>query len=171
MHLACGPCILRSWRATDLDALVRHADNPHIAENLRDRFPSPYTRSAGEAWLAMAAQMRPGTNFAIEVGGEAVGGIGLMPSSDIERIGAEVGYWLGESFWGRGIATAAVAGLSAHAFATFDLIRLFALPFADNLASRRVLEKAGYTLEGILRSSAIKNGRIRDQALYALLRG
>jgi RimJ/RimL family protein N-acetyltransferase len=170
MHLPCGPCTVRSWQPGDLDALVRHADNPRVAANLRDRFPSPYTRADGEAWLALAAQMRPETNFAVEAGGEAVGGIGLILGSDVERVSAEIGYWLGESVWGRGLATAAVAGLSQHAFAAFGLTRLFALPFAANGASRRVLEKAGYVLEGIMRRSAIKNGQIQDQALYALVR-
>jgi ribosomal-protein-alanine N-acetyltransferase len=170
MYLSCGPCILRSWQASDLDALLRHADNPRIAENMRDRFPSPYARADGEAWLALVAQARPEANFAIEVAGEAAGGIGLHLGSDIERVSAEVGYWLGESVWGRGIATAALIGLSEYAFPTFDLTRIFALPFADNRASRRVLEKAGYSLEGTLRRSAVKNGRIRDQVLYALVR-
>jgi ribosomal-protein-alanine N-acetyltransferase len=170
MHLPCGPCVVRSWQSSDLDSLVRHADNPRISDNLRDRFPSPYTRVEGEKWLAQASQLMPETNFAIESGGAVVGGIGILLGQDIERVSAEIGYWLGESVWGRGIATAAVVGLSRYALATFDLTRLFALPFADNLASRRVLEKSGYHLEGILRRSAIKNGQVRDQALYGLLR-
>jgi RimJ/RimL family protein N-acetyltransferase len=170
MQLLCGPCLIRSWKASDLDALVRHADNPRIAGNMRDRFPSPYTRDDGEVWLALAAQMQPETTFAIEVDGEAAGGIGLVLGSDIERVSAELGYWLGERLWGRGIATAAVIALSEYAFAPFGLTRLFAIPFAMNLASCRVLEKAGYTLEAILRRSAIKNGQIQDQALYSLVR-
>jgi ribosomal-protein-alanine N-acetyltransferase len=170
MHLPCGPCSIRSWQSSDLDALVHHANNPRIAQNMRDRFPSPYTRAAGEAWFALVAQLQPETNFAIEVDGEAAGGIGMILGKDIERVSAEIGYWLGESVWGRGIATAAVVGLSAYAFAHFDLTRLFAMAFADNTASRRVLEKAGYTFDCILRRSAIKNGQIRDQALYSLLR-
>jgi RimJ/RimL family protein N-acetyltransferase len=170
MHLPCGPCTVRSWQPGDLDALVRHGDNPRIAANMRDRFPSPYTRTDGEAWLALAAQMRPETSFAIELAGEAVGGIGLLLGHDIERVSAEIGYWLAQSVWGRGIATAAVVGLSEYAFHTFGLTRLFAIPFAGNFASRRVLEKAGFTLEAILRRSAIKNGQIQDQALYSLIR-
>src|SRR5207245_1449014 len=106
-----------------------------------------YTRADGEAWLALAAQSQPETNFAIEYDGEAVGGIGLRLGQDIERVTAEIGYWLGESVWGRGIATAALVGLTQYAFPTFNLTRVFALPFADNLASRRVLEKAGFALE------------------------
>src|SRR5262249_21994915 len=109
-------------------------------------------------------------HFAIEFQGEAVGGIGLKPGTDVERVSAEVGYWLGERVWGRGLATAAVRALVAHAFATTVLTRLFALPFADNAASRRVLEKAGFHLEGLLRKSAIKQGRIVDQTLYGCIR-
>jgi RimJ/RimL family protein N-acetyltransferase len=170
MHLSCGSCIVRSWQPGDLDAIVRHADNPAVAQNMRDAFPSPYTRADGEAWLALAAQSQPETNFAIEYAGEAVGGIGLHLGRDVERVSAEVGYWLGEGVWGRGITTAALVGMTEYAFTAFNLTRIFALPFADNLGSRRVLEKAGFMLEGILRRSAIKNGRIRDQALYALVK-
>jgi RimJ/RimL family protein N-acetyltransferase len=166
MHLPCGPCSLRSWRGDDLDALIRHADNPLVAAQLRDRFPHPYTRGDGEAWLAVAASMRPETSFVIEVEGELVGGMGLVLGHDIERVSAEVGYWLGERAWGRGYATAALTAFAPWAATTFGLTRLFAVPFAHNLASRRVLEKAGFTLVGILRRSAIKDGQVLDQALY-----
>jgi RimJ/RimL family protein N-acetyltransferase len=166
MHLPCGPCVVRSWRSDDLDALIRHADNPRVAEQLRDRFPQPYTRAAGEAWIAVASSMQPESSFVVEAGGELVGGIGLHLGSDIERVSAEVGYWLGESAWGRGLATAALKAFVPYALSTFGLTRLFAVPFAYNLASRRVLEKAGFTLVGILRRSAIKNGQVVDQALY-----
>src|SRR5262245_61235704 len=111
MLLNAGPCIVRPWRSDDLDALVRHADNAAIARNLRDLFPHPYTRSDGEAWLAIATAEDPYTDFAIEYHGEAVGGIGLKLGSDIERVSAEVGYWLGQSVWGRGLATAALLAL------------------------------------------------------------
>lgn len=170
MEIDLGLCRIRSWRRTDLASLVRNADNRRIWLNLRDMFPSPYTEEAGRQWLAHATAASPETNFAIEVERAAVGGIGFIPGRDVERISAEVGYWLGEAYWGRSIATAAVGALSEFAFANFDLHRLFALPFAGNLASRRVLEKAGYTLEAILRTSAIKEGRIVDQALYGRTR-
>jgi RimJ/RimL family protein N-acetyltransferase len=170
MHLDCGPCVVRSWRAEDLDALLRHADNPKVAANMRDRFPHPYTREAGAGWLAIALTMRPETAFVIEHGGELVGGIGVHLNQDVERVSAEVGYWLGEAVWGRGLATAALAGFSRYAFEAFDLTRLYALPFAHNAASRRVLEKAGYRLVGVLRRSAVKLGEVVDQALYDLVR-
>ena len=114
MELRCDSCVVRPWRAADLDALVRHADNPRIAANLRDAFPHPYTRAAGEAWLALAAKMNPASSFAIEVNGEAAGGIGVHLRGDVERVSAEVGYWLGEAHWGKGIVTAALRAFSAR---------------------------------------------------------
>jgi len=113
--------------------------------------------------------MRPETFFAIVVDGAAVGGIGFVAQSDVDRMSAEVGYWLGEAFWGRGIATEALVAVTRHAVDRHGLTRLFALPFASNIASCRVLEKAGYTLEARLRRSAIKNGTIVDQFQYAFI--
>lgn len=163
-----GPlCTLRPWRLDDADALVRHANNISIARQLRDRFPHPYTRGAALAFLRYATSSERPANLAIEVNGEAVGGVGYVPGTDVERYSAEVGYWLGESLWGRGIATGALMLLTAHVFESEDLLRCFALPFADNAGSIRVLEKAGYTLEGILKSSSVKYGKRRDQAIYA----
>jgi len=108
--------------------------------------------------------------WAIDVGGEAIGGIGIEMNTDVERVSAEIGYWIGESFWGRGIATAALVAVTAEAFKRFEITRLYALPFADHAASVRVLEKAGYVREGHLRQSAIKDGKIRDQLLFAAYR-
>jgi RimJ/RimL family protein N-acetyltransferase len=104
------------------------------------------------------------------VEGEACGGIGIELHTDVERVSAEIGYWLGEAMWGRGIITEALTAVTAEAFARFDLTRLYAVPFADHIASVRVLEKAGYVREGHLRQSAIKNGAIRDQLLFAAYR-
>jgi RimJ/RimL family protein N-acetyltransferase len=168
--LDAGPCVVRSWRWEDLEALIRHADNPRVARQLRDRFPQPYNRAAGEAWLSVATTQDPETTFAIDAGGEAVGGVGFTLGHDVERVSAEVGYWLGESVWGKGLGTAAVRALASYAFASHDVTRLFALPFAHNVASRRVLEKANFTLDAILRKSAIKEGQIVDQALYSRVR-
>jgi len=170
MQLECGICRVRSWRTSDLDALVRHANNRNIWLQLRDRFPYPYTRECGMQWLAATTLESPETAFAIEVDGEAAGGVGLVLGVDVERVSAEIGYWIGEPFWGRGIVSAALGAVTDFAFDAYGLTRIFALPFADNARSRRVLEKAGYTLESILRRSAIKEGRIRDQALYARIR-
>jgi RimJ/RimL family protein N-acetyltransferase len=109
----------------------------------------------------------PETSFAIDVGGEAVGGIGLVLMNDVERCSAEVGYWLGEQYWGRGITTAALTALTEYAFKKLNLTRVFALPFTRNDASIRVLAKAGYTCEGCLRRSAVKDGVVLDQFMFA----
>ena len=167
MRLVLDRCEVRSWEAGDVASLVAHANNPRVAAALRDRFPHPYTKKDAIEWLRTARRADPETSFAIAVNGEAVGGIGFSVLPDCERVSAEVGYWLGEAFWGRGIATEALASVTRHAFEHFALTRLFALPFAHNVASCRVLEKAGYVLEGRLRRSAIKDGRIVDQLQYA----
>jgi RimJ/RimL family protein N-acetyltransferase len=149
---------------------VKYADNPRIAANLRDRFPHPYTEAAGRGWLEFVQTTSPVCVWAIAVGNEAVGSIGLQLQHDVERVSAELGYWLGEPFWGQGITTEAVRAVTAHSFDAFSLTRVFALPFADNVGSIRVLEKAGFALEGRLPKSAIKAGVIRDQLLYGAYR-
>ena len=146
---------------------MRHANNKAIAQHLRDRFPHPYSRADAVSFLKYAVSATDAVSLAIEVDREAVGGIGLVPGSDVERYTAEIGYWLGQSYWGRGIVTEAVMMVTEAAFREQNLLRIFAVPFADNVASARVLEKAGYVREGILRSSSVKYGVPRDQAMYA----
>jgi len=121
------------------------------------------------AFLKMVTERTPETMFAIAVDGEAVGGIGFVLHPDVERVSAEIGYWLAEPFWGRGIVTQALAAVTAHAIETHGLTRIYAVPFAWNAASCRVLEKAGYVLEGRLRKSAIKDGKLTDQLQYAFI--
>ena len=169
MELTGSACSVRPWRTGDVEPLVKYANNAKIASNLRDRFPHPYTLRDAKAFIHSTASARPHVSFAIVVDSEAGGGIGISAGSDVERFSAEIGYWLGEPFWGRGIAAEAVRLVSAYAFDTCGLLRLYALPFAENRQSIRVLEKAGYTREAILRSSAVKHGTVRDQALYALV--
>ena len=167
MRLELTGCTIRVWTAADLDALVKHANNRHVSVHLRDRFPYPYLGEHARKFLDWIGQQPSPTVWAIEVNGEAAGGICVELHGDVERVSAEVGYWLGEAAWGQGIVTEALRAVTAEAFARFELTRIYALPFADNLASVRVLEKAGYVLEGHLRQSAIKDGQIRDQLLYA----
>lgn len=167
MRLHGSRCVVRQWQMTDAEALVRHADNINVARQLRDRFPHPYTRANASIFLKAATSAAEPSNLAIEVDGEAVGAIGYVPGIDVERYSAEIGYWLGESYWGRGITTEALLLVTDYVFTRANLLRLFALPFADNTASTRVLEKAGYVREAILRSSSVKYGQPRDQALYA----
>jgi len=169
MTLTLRTCAVRSWHPGDVDSLTVHANNRHVAINLRDRFPSPYTRRDGREFIKMARRMKPESFFAIAVGGEAVGGIGFVPGHDVERVSSEIGYWLGEAFWGRGIVTDALIAVTRYAIDTHGFTRLFALPFAHNQASCRVLEKAGYVLEGRLRNSAIKEGKLVDQLQYAFI--
>ncbi len=168
MRLDCGCCVLRPWKEDDETSLVRHANSYEVWRRLRDRFPHPYTRADAEQWIALARQQDPQTHFAIEVNGEAAGGIGLEPGSDIERRSAEIGYWLGEALWGRGITTAAVQALTSYGFKELGLTRIFAVPFASSSASIRVLEKCDYVREGTMRRSAFKEGVVVDQILYAL---
>src|SRR5690606_11107271 len=111
---------------------------------------------------------QPSVDFAIEVDSEAAGGISLMLHDDVERISAEIGYWLGKQYWGRGIMSEAVGAVTRWGFREFGLTRIYALPFANNAASSRVLEKAGYLLEGVMRRSALKDGVVMDQRLYAV---
>lgn len=170
MTLDCDNCTIRSWRPGDEDNLPRHASNRAIWLNLRDRFPHPYTPDDARQWVRFVLGQEPETNWAIDVAGEAAGGIGIVLHDDIERSTAEIGYWLSETHWGRGIITTALRTVTAYAFGHFGLQRLYAVPFARNAASARVLEKAGYQYEGTMRRSAIKDGVVLDQLLYACVR-
>ena len=170
MKLESAACIVRSYRESDAASLARHGNDRRIWLNLRDRFPHPFLVADADAYIAHTLRQPEPVSFAIDVGGEAVGGISLRPGQDIERCGAELGYWVGASHWGRGIATSAVRLLSAYAFAETTLARVWAVPFVHNLASIRVLEKAGYARESLMRRSAIKDGEVLDQYLYAIVR-
>jgi len=171
VQLTLRTCVVRSWKASDVDALVRYADNRKIWLNLRDAFPHPYTKRDGRTFIRSAIGRRPETFFAIAVGEEAVGGIGFVLHPDVERVSAEIGYWLAEPFWGRGIVTEALTAVTQYAIDTHKLTRVYAVPFAWNAASCRVLEKAGYVLEARLRDSAIKDGKLTDQMQYAFIAG
>ncbi len=161
--------LIREWRRGDEESLVRHANNPNVSRNMRDRFPHPYTRADADWWIAHARAQSPATNFAIVVDGEAAGGIGFVLQEDVNRRSAEIGYWIGVAYWGRGIATDAVRAVSDHIFATFDVCRIHATVFASNPASVRVLEKAGYTYEGRQRKAVTKSGETMDALMYALI--
>jgi RimJ/RimL family protein N-acetyltransferase len=155
----------------DKTSLIRHANNRRVWRNLRDLFPHPYTEADADAWLSYATEEeRSPWVFAIEVNGEAGGAISLEPGRDIEAHSAEIGYWLGEPFWGRGIVTAAARAITARAFEETDLCRLHAWVFAWNPASMRVLEKAGYRREGVLVRGGIKDGNLIDRVMYAITR-
>jgi len=167
--IGVGAYIIRSWRDTDVESLQRYANNRNIWLNLRDVFPHPYTIEDAIRWIEHASQEDPERSFAIASEEEPIGGIGLIFGDDVHRYNAELGYWLAEPFWGRGIMTGAVCAFTEYAFRRFALNRIYAEPFARNLASVRVLEKAGFSREGILRSSVVKDGVILDQIVYAKL--
>ncbi len=163
-------CTLRPFREADETALVRHASDRRISRWMRDAFPYPYTLDDARTWIACSAIWNPVRNLAIVVDGELVGGIGLDVQGDVFKRSAEIGYWLGHAAWGKGIATEAVQALVGHAFREFDVVRLYAGVFEGNEASARVLEKAGFALEGRLRSAIWKDGQLLDQLLFAKLR-
>lgn len=167
MEIQCLACLLRPLVSADAEALASHANDHDVWLNLRDRFPHPYSLRDAEEYIAAVAARPLQTSFGIIVDGEAAGSVSLMPGKDIERTTAEIGYWLGRPFRGRGIATEAVRAATLYAFDQLGMHRVFAVPFGRNPASTRVLEKAGYVREGILRRSAVKDGKLIDQILYA----
>ena len=159
--------MVRDWRMKDASSLAKYADNLKVWLNLRDGFPHPYHHSDAVAFLTRVAGQRPRTFFAIASPDEAIGGIGLSIGEDVHRFTAEMGYWLAEPFWNRGIMTEAIRKLTDEAFSRFGLNRIFAEPYATNPASARVLEKAGFEREGLLRANVVKDGRILDQWLFS----
>jgi ribosomal-protein-alanine N-acetyltransferase len=171
VELVGSNCVLRPWRHGDEASLVKHANNRNVWRNLRDIFPHPYTRRDAASWINYCeASEPPPLNLAITYDGEAIGGIGISPGIDVFRKTAEIGYWLSENFWGRGIATEALKLMTRYAFAEFDLVRLEAWVFAWNPASARVLEKSGYKFEGRLERSVFKDGELTDRLVYSKIR-
>jgi uncharacterized protein (TIGR00725 family) len=167
-RIPLSTCVLRLWDWSDAESLQRHANNRRVWRNMLDQFPYPYTARDAENWLSGQSAA---TVFAIDVDGQAVGGIGLTSRPEDAASTNEVGYWLGEEFWNRGIATESVCAITGYAFASnSDLHRISARVFPWNQASMRVLEKAGYRREGVLRHSAIKEGRFVDEVIFGRIR-
>ena len=166
------PFTLRPWRPSDAEAVAAAADNPKIAANLRNVFPSPYTLADAEWYVndCVAQGEARQLTRAIVIDGKAAGSIGVFVKDDVYEKSAELGYWLAREHWGQGVMTAAVRQICREAFERFDIIRIFAEPFADNLGSRRVLEKAGFTYEGTMRDGIYKNGAVHSYCIYSLLR-
>ena len=159
---------LRSWSLADIDCLVKYANNKKIAENMTDHFPHPYTVEDGLSFISMARNVNPRHLLAIDIRGEAVGCIGFHLQSDIMKKNAELGFWLSEIYWGQGIMTMAVKEMLVYGFVTFDINRIYARPFGTNLASQRVLEKAGFVLEARFKKTFFKEGRYEDELYYAV---
>jgi ribosomal-protein-alanine N-acetyltransferase len=162
--------ILRPWKASDINSLIKYANNWNIAKNLTNQFPHPYTIQDGKAFIEYATKDDPIHIFAIEVNQEAVGGIGIHPQSDIFIKNAELGYWLGEPFWGHGIVSKAIKQIIQFGFSTFDIERIFARPYGTNVASQKILEKNNFLLEGRYNNILYKNGEYLDELIYAIRR-
>lgn len=160
--------ILRPFQLSDVDSLAKHANNFKIAKFLTDAFPHPYTVDHAKAFIAMATQDDPVHIFAIDVNGEAVGAIGLHPQKDIMCKNAELGYWLSEPYWGKGIITEAIKQIVPIGFSIFDITRIYARPYGTNAASQRVLEKTGFKLEARIEKNIFKNGEFLDELIYAV---
>jgi [ribosomal protein S5]-alanine N-acetyltransferase len=160
--------ILRPWSQQDAASLVKYANNMSIARFMTNQFPHPFTAENAKAFISFATKDDPIHIFAIEINGEAAGGIGLHPQADIQCKNAELGYWLGEPFWGKGIITQAIVQVVDFGFKTYDINRIFARPFGTNKASQRALEKAGFKLEGSFEKSFFKNDEYLDELVYAV---
>jgi len=170
-RLDLGDVLLRPWGAEDRESLVRHGDDVEVTRYLADRFPSPYTLEDADRWIDYCAGMEDAiASLAIVVDGEACGGVGMERRSDLERRTAEVGYWLGREYWGRGLVARCLASLTEFAFAERDFERLEATVIAEHVASVRVLEKAGYTLEGRRERALYKARTFYDALTYVRLR-
>jgi [ribosomal protein S5]-alanine N-acetyltransferase len=166
----CPGLYIREITENDKHSIVKYADNKKISANLRDSFPYPYTLEDAEKWLVILNDNIPNRSFAIANDKELIGAIGIEPCWDVNRFSGELGYWLGEPFWGKGIATLAVKRFITYVFEHYDFIKIFAYVFSSNPSSARVLMKAGFKLEGCLRDQIVKNGQTLDQMVYGILR-
>ena len=173
MHIPTLPrkgYILRPWDKNDAGSLVIHANNLNISRNLKDGFPNPYTLTDAEKWLDMVGSKQEDIILAIEIQGEAAGGIGLHGMRDVYRYNAEIGYWLSEQYWGRGIISDAIGAMVEYAFKQTRWPRIFATVFERNLPSMKALEKNGFTKEAIHKKTVMKEGKMLDEHHYTILK-
>jgi RimJ/RimL family protein N-acetyltransferase len=161
---------LRNWEISDLEKLVEHANNSNIAKWLTNQFPYPYTEIDGRAYIEMVMNDSINKVFAIDISGDAVGSIGIFLQSDVHCKNAEIGYWLSEKYWGKGIMTEAIKEIVEYGFKTFDIVRIYARPFSTNKGSQRVLEKARFRQEARLEKALYKNGEYLDEIIYSKLK-
>lgn len=162
---------IRPWLQTDLEPLLLLANNKKITDNLRDFFPHPYTKADAEEWLSFNTGVNPVTNFVIEADGYFAGAIGVMPKTDVYRKSIEIGYWLGEPYWGKGIVSNAIHLMLQKIWRDYPHVnRVYAEVFEHNKASMRVLEKNGFYLESIRKQAVIKNDMLLDDYVWVLLR-
>ena len=165
-------CRIRKWELSDAKDLAAALSNKKVQDNLRDGLPYPYTEQDGKEFISamLSADENETFAFAITVDDKVVGSIGIFRQGNIHRQTAELGYYIAEEYWGKGIMTEAVKQICEYVFANSDIIRIYAEPFAYNIASCRALEKAGFQYEGTLRSNAVKNGKVIDMKMYSLLK-
>ncbi len=163
---------LRELVSGDAAALAAALDNKKVQDNLRDGLPFPYTEKDGAEYIGAVLAAQEGSQFVrgVCVDGTLIGNIGVFRKDNVHRLTAELGYYIGEAYWGRGVMSEAVRQMCAFVFENSDIVRIFADPYSHNKASCRVLEKAGFTHEGTLRQNAIKNGEIIDMELYAIMK-
>lgn len=170
INLVIKGVTVRTYKESDKFNLTRVADNKNVWDNLRDSFPYPYHIQDAEEFIERCRKEEPQRTFAIEYEEKCIGSIGLVLQSDIYRKSAEIGYFIGEPYWGKGIASKAVEVVLKYGFEQLDLIRIFCGIFDFNKASMRVVEKCGFELESIARKAIIKNGKIHDEYRYVKLR-
>ncbi len=170
LPIAAGPVTLRRWRKSDRDDLVAHADNRAVWRNMTHLFPHPYTTSDATSWIERCIDQDPPQDLVVAVDDRLVGVCGMGREEGVNRYTSEVGYWLGERHWGRGIMTAAFRAFVGYVWDTFDVQRLQATVFAWNPASARVLEKSGFTLEGVHRQAICKDDEFVDLLMFSQLR-
>lgn len=165
-------CQIRKWKLSDAANLAAALSNKKVQDNLRDGLPYPYTEQDGIDFISAMLSADKNDTFAVAVtiDDKAIGSIGVFRQSNIHRLTAELGYYIAEEYWGKGIMTEAVKQICKYVFSTSDIIRIYAEPFAYNTASCRVLEKSGFQYEGILRKNAVKNGKVLDMKLYSKIR-
>lgn len=169
MIIAGDGFLLRPFQITDKQALAKHANNEKVSNNLRDRFPHPYTEADAEWFISFVLQDNdPVKDFIVEVNGEAAGVISFWPGEDVYKQNAEIGYWLGEVHWGKGIMTAVIKTIVNYIFEKFEIKRIFAIPFATSTGSVKVLEKAGFKREAVIHNGVIKKGNMLDYYIYSV---
>ncbi len=169
VELRSNDVVLRPFSVLDKELLSTLMSNPSILKNLRDSIPNPYTVKDAENFISYCSTCFPVTTFAVEYRGELVGCIGLVVKADVQRLSAELGYWIGEPYWNRGIATLAISLIVEYAFKHLGLIRIFSEVFDFNLSSQKVLQKAGFTFSCILEKAAIKDGTVCSMHLYSIV--
>jgi len=159
---------IRKWEESDIENLVRYANNKRISDNLADAFPFPYSKEFGLEFINRVSNEKPTKIFAITFENNAIGSIGIFPDKDIYRKNAAIAYWIAEPYWGKGVATSAIEQILTYGFDKLDIMRIYAKPFGTNIGSQRVLEKMGFELEATIPNSVFKNFMYLDENIYGI---